>query len=148
MRNAATALLVVFATACGAPIGPIAGGELQGTEMPWPRDWTFTDDIENVLLETNPDDPYSVTVWGVSSANAFYVAGASRDSRWVQNMLHNAQVTLSVDGNLYVGRASRVIDAQELRRVGDAFTAKYDIDTSETSSFFEDGGIIFRLNDR
>ena len=48
---------IILVCACSGPMGPIAGGALEGTPTPWPDDWAFTDEIENVLLETNPEDP-------------------------------------------------------------------------------------------
>ena len=48
-------------SSCGAPLGPIPGGKLQGITEPWPKDWSHAEDVDNVLLETNPSDPYSVT---------------------------------------------------------------------------------------
>ena len=65
--------------ACG-PIWMIPGGELSGTVVPVPADWSFSDAIEIVQLETNPDDPYSVNVWGVGVGPIFYVASASESS--------------------------------------------------------------------
>ncbi len=156
MRNAArsgvkSAAIVVMISAvlgCGAPMGPIPGGTLEGPEAPWPEDWAFTRDIENVLLETKPEDPYSVTLWAVYVDDSFYVAGASSESRWVDNVLQQSEIRLAIEGTLYEGRASRVIDEGELRSVGDAYTTKYEIDTGESSTFIEDGGIIFRLSSR
>ncbi len=148
LKSAVIALLISAVLGCGAPMGPIPGGALEGPASPWPDDWSFTVDIENVLLETNPEDPYSVTVWGVFVEDSFYVAGASSESRWVDNVLQQSEVRLAISGTLYEGRASRVIDEGELRAVGDAYTAKYDIETGESSTFIEDGGIIFRLSSR
>ena len=55
MRNAVLVLFsLALASACSGPMGPIPGGELQGTPAPWPEDWSYTDDIENVLLQTRP----------------------------------------------------------------------------------------------
>ena len=147
-RSVAVITLLSAMWGCGAPMGPIPGGTLEGPEAGWPEDWKFTDEIENILLETNPEDPYSVTLWGVAVEEHFYVAGASSDSTWVAHILRQSDVRLAVNDMLYAGRAIRVTDAQELRAVGDAYTAKYEIDTSESSTFIEDGGIIFRLTKR
>ena len=54
--------------------------------MPWPTDWAIAEDCENVLLETNPAKPYSVTIWGVGDEQNFYVAAGKQSSRWAQNI--------------------------------------------------------------
>ncbi len=138
-------LLLGLMLGCSGPMGPIPGGELEGPELPWPDSWAFTDEQENVLLETRPEDPYSVTVLGVYVDRTFYVAGVSEDNKWVQHILRDGNVRLGVGGDVFRGRASLVNDERELRPVGDQYTAKYDIDTGEESTFFEDGGVIIRI---
>ena len=64
---------------CG-PIVMVPGGELSGTTTPVPADWAFSDAVETVQLETRPDDPYSVNVWGVSDG-AFHPTDPNR--AWV-----------------------------------------------------------------
>ncbi len=145
MRNVAVVMLVNLTFACGGPMGPIPGSELEGPELPWPSDWTFTDTLEYILLETRTEDPYSVTLYGVYIEQDFYVAGVSKESAWVQFMLQDANVRLGIGGDLYRGRASQVNDPVELRQVGDRYAAKYDIETGQDSTFIEDGGIIFRI---
>jgi len=147
MRKALLVLAsATLAAACSVPMGPIAGGELEGTPTPWPEDWLFTDDIENVLLETNPDDPYSVTVWMVVDNNQPYVAAASTDSRWARNMRENPNVVLSVEGMLYEAAASSVTTRDEIDRVIDAYLVKYEIESRE--DFVQEGGVLFRLSQR
>ena len=153
MRNvaAATSILVTatfLLAACGAPMGPIPAGELDGDVNPWPEDWGFAEEIENVLLETNPEDPYSVTVWGVAHHNSFYITGASVDNVWVSNLIKHAQMKLSVSGSLYLGRATEVTDRDEMVAVLDQYVSKYDFERSEGDNFIEDGGVIFRLSER
>jgi hypothetical protein len=72
-RASAFTLMAVLIGACGAPLGPIPGGALDGDLTPWPDDWLHAEECENVLLQTNPVEPYSVTIWGVGIDQAFYV---------------------------------------------------------------------------
>jgi len=147
MRNALLVLTsVTLVCACSGPIGPIAGGKLEGTPTAWPQDWTFTDDVENVLLETNPDDPYSVTVWMVVNDNQPYVAAASADSRWVLNMRENPEVKLSVEGKLIEAAATDVTVREEIDEVIQAYLVKYEIESEE--DFVQEGGVLFRLRPR
>ncbi|MEQ8689721.1 MAG: hypothetical protein RIC89_02640 [Pseudomonadales bacterium] len=153
MRNVAIsagilAFIALSLSACGSPMGPIPGGKLDGEVKPWPSDWSFTDDIENVLVETNPEDPYSVTVWGVYVDDKFYIAGADEDSRWVANLMKYTHMRLSVSGDLYEGRAIAISDHDELHEVLNAYVAKYDMEVSEGNNFIEDGGVLFRLSPR
>jgi hypothetical protein len=144
MRNA---LVLVFSTgllcACSGPMGPIPGGELEGTPTPWPEDWAFTDAVENVLLQTNPMDPYSVTVWMVNVENEIYIAAADTDSAWAQNMFQDPSVVLSVNGMLFNATARNVSDHDQLSRAVQAYLAKYDIESQE--DFVQEGGALFHL---
>lgn len=140
----ASLFLCAFATfACSGPIGPIAGGELEGIKKTWPEEWTFAEDQENVLLQTNPSDPYSVTVWGVSIADNFYVASSDRDAVWASNLARDPEVVLSIEGNLYAGSAQRVTNQNEVAQVLEKYSLKYDFYLDESG---EANGIIYRLN--
>ena len=124
-------------------MGPIAGGKLEGEVSAWPEDLSFTDEVENVLLETNPEDPYSVTIWGVQVDNKFFIAGVDDDSRWVENIYENPNVVLAIKDKLYPARATIVKDQGTLRSIGDAYLKKYGYAGEE--DFFEDGGTLFQL---
>ena len=69
-------------------MGPIPGGTLEGPELPWPADWTFTDSLENILLETRLEDPYSVTLYGVYKEKNFYVVCVHERSRYIHCRIH------------------------------------------------------------
>ena len=152
MRNypAAGALVIsmaLFLSGCdGNPMGPIAGGALSGEPQSWPESWAFTDRVENIFLETDPDDPYSVTLWGVACDEHFYIAGASDESTWVANLLKDPRVKLAVEDQLFVARVEQVNEPEELAAVLQAYVAKYEIETDEGSNFIEEGGILFRLH--
>lgn len=115
-------------SACGAPLGPIAGGKLQGDIAPWPANWMHAEACENVLLETAPHDPYSVTIWGVGIDENFYIAASKRSNQWVVNLERDPRVVLEVDGVLYRASAKIVTDNTTIAAVGQKFIAKYDID--------------------
>ena len=146
MRNAVIGLTIcICLSACSGPIGPIPGGELDGVEFPWPDDWEFTNAEENVLLQTNPNDPYSVTIWCVTLNDKLYFAAANTESTWVLNMAENPQVILSVGGKLIEGRAERIgSDSSEVNDVIQAYLKKYEIESEE--DFVQEDGALFRLN--
>jgi len=145
VRNAVYVLfLCLCASACSGPIGPIPGGALEGEEIAWPDDWSFTDNIENVLLQTDPEDPYSVTIWCVARANTLYFAAADKESHWVQNINDNSKVILSVDTRLIRGTASTVTERAEAEPVIQAYLEKYKIDSRD--DFVQEDGLMFRLS--
>ncbi len=135
---------IAFLGACSGPMGPIPGDALEGEETPWPADWAFTDSIENVLLETNPGDPYSVTVWGVQQNGHFYIAGSSSRSNWVENIQEDNAVILSVEHKLYNALATEVTDMEEQLSILQLYIHKYEIEPD--GNFIEDGGILFKLS--
>lgn len=146
LRRGLMALGVLCLGACSSPMGPIAGGKLAGDTADWPEDWKFTDSIENVLLETDPSDPYSVTIWCVSVEDRLYIAAASGQSRWVRNIDGNNAVILGIQQWLYPAFAVRIPTAEIPAAVSDAYVVKYDRDPDD--NFIEEGGIIFELIER
>ena len=144
MRNAVLVLFsLALASACSGPMGPIPGGELQGTPAPWPEDWSYTDDIENVLLQTRPQDPYSVTIWIVTVEDKVYIAAGDEDAKWVQYMRANPNVILSVNGKLINAVVANVTANEEINRVVQAYLTKYEMDEED---FVEEDGLLFELN--
>ena len=115
-------------SSCGAPLGPIPGGKLQGNIEAWPKDWSHAEDVENILLEPNPDDPDSVTMWGLGIEDAFFVFASKRSNQWAENLETNPKAIIDVDGTLYKAVAVRVTDAQVNNAVAQQFMAKYDLD--------------------
>ena len=152
MRNAlalAPVLSMAFMlSACGGPVGPIAGKALDGTPTNWPSDWSFSEDNENILLETNPTDPYSVTLWAVDVGNDLYITAVDPESQWVRNLQQDSAVTVCITGKLYAGRAHVVTNSDEMDAVGKRYGTKYEMSPEEGASIIEEGGIIFRLSAR
>ena len=137
--------LLVSSLGCG-PIVMIPGGALSGTATPPPNDWSFTDEIDTVQLETRPSDPYSVNVWAIAVDSAIYVvAGSGDETTWARNIAEDDRVRLRVDDAIYDLRATLAND--DVSR--DAFLAaakrKYDFDPEgqDTSK-----AMLFRLDPR
>lgn len=152
-------LLSLLATACGGPkLFVVSGGELRGTLAPGSvEDWAFTDAVERVQLETRPDDPYSVHVYGVGSTEAFYVASqgwrmfvsSAGDARWVHHIAVDPRVRLRVGKTLYELEAIRIQDRAELERVRELFRNKYDGDAEKWGFWLGDGPPwVYRLDPR
>lgn len=121
-------LLVVFLAMACDPLGPLPGGALSGPVSAVPSDWAFSDEIETVQLETRPEDPYSVNIWGAGLDDGFYIAsGQGGEAEWAQHISDNSDVRLRVGEAVYELRATRVDQDSEAR---EAFLAavqrKYD----------------------
>ena len=131
--------------ACG-PLVMIPGGALSGSVQPLPSDWSFTDAVKTVQLETRPGDPYSVNVWGVAARDAFYVAsGRGAEAAWARHIAADPRVRLRVGEDLYELEAVRTDDAAELDAFLAAAKAKYDFEPEPDQA---EDAILFRLQPR
>ena len=123
-----TRLTAVFSLCLFVGCGPfllLPGGKLEGSTAPAPKDWSFSDEVDTVQLETRPEDPYSVNIWAVGMGPLLYVhAGANRNT-WVENMEANSDVRVRIQDKLYDLRASRVEGEEEFARFSDAYEEKY-----------------------
>ena len=75
MRWLAASVACVCSALLGCePMGPIAGGRLSGEVVSDEvADWSFTDSIETIELETRPSDPHSITVWCYVHEGKLYI---------------------------------------------------------------------------
>lgn len=127
---------------CADPIGPFAGGALSGQNTPPPAAWDGVPD--DVQLEVRPADPYSVNVWAVGIGPALYVAGEVEGKNWISYIRANGDVRVRMDDAVYSLAAVEVDDADERRRVVEAYVDKYQEDPADGLSFVADGAV-FRL---
>jgi hypothetical protein len=119
--------ILVLSIGCGGPLAMIPGGKLSGTVESVPSDWTFSDEFENVQLETRPSDPYSVNIWGVAVGARFYIAsGRGLESTWAKHIETDPNVRLRIGDSLYDLRAVRTDDPQDRVRFLAAVNKKYD----------------------
>lgn len=142
MRRMLVLAMAILLAAC-QPMGPVPGGALTGTVAPPPADWTAADATEIVQLETRPDSPYSVNIWGVGIGPSYYVAAGSGETSWTRNIAENPDVRLRVGETVYELRAVKVTDAAELDRIRAAYGRKYEMtdDQREQSA----SATVFRL---
>jgi len=116
--------LLLALTACG-PILMIPGGELGGTVTAAPDDWSFTDEVGTVQLETRPGDPYSVNIW-CTSINGQLMIGTDRSTAWAGYIAADPRVRLRVDGAIYELVATPTVDPRDAAAFQAAIVAKYD----------------------
>lgn len=109
--------------ACGGPLGFIPGGRLDGTTVPVDLSWSGLGDSGIAEIETNPGDPYSVTIAYTVVDGQLYVNAGNREKRWAKNTVDYPDVRLRIDGEIYDLRAIRVEDPAEIARFGKAWTS-------------------------
>ena len=117
-----------FAIACLLGCGPILllpGGELSGPVEAVPADWSFSDEVSTVQVETRPSDPYSINIWAVALGPHLYIHAGANRSRWVENLLVDPLVRVRIAGKIYPLTATRVEDAAEFATFAGAYKKKY-----------------------
>lgn len=124
-RRLGAGLALAWLAACGGPFVVLPGGALDGPVVATPVDWSFSDEVSTVQLETRPSDPYSVNIWAVGIGDVLYVHAGDNRSTWVENMEADPRVRLRIDGPIYELAATRVTGQPEFDRFSDAWEQKY-----------------------
>jgi hypothetical protein len=122
----AVALLSTVTAGCSGPVVLLPGKALEGKTVAVPADWSFTDKVSTVQLETLPADPYSVNIWVIAMGENLYVHAGANRSEWVENMEADPNVRIRVGDSIYDLKSSRVDTQQEFDRFSDAYEKKYD----------------------
>jgi len=128
--GATVAGLRVVARLSGGPIGVVSGGALTGPlAAEQDPNWSFTDEVQTIAVEVNPDDPLSVTTWVFTHAGALYVAADFFNpfKRWPFLAVADPRVRLRIAGRIYQRRAVRVTDPASIEDLRRAIAAKYHI---------------------
>ena len=121
------ALLVCASSlGCSRPLLLLPGGALEGTTAEAPDDWSFTDAVDTVQLETRPSDPYSVNIWVIAQGESLYVHAGTSRSTWVEHIEADPNVRVQVNDAIYELSAARVESQQEFDRFSDAYERKYE----------------------
>lgn len=118
-------ILTASIAGCGGPFVLLPGGALEGPTAEVPVDWSFTDAVDTVQLETRAADPYSVNIWVIALSDHLYVHAGDNRSAWVENLEADPNVRLCVGESIYELAASRVEGQEEFDRFSDAYEKKY-----------------------
>lgn len=145
--------------ACGGPVGPFAGGALDGVAAPPPAQWRSVP--ETIALEVRTADPYSVHVWSVGIGARLYVSHGPDGSTWGSHLRTDNRVRVRVAGTIYALEAVVVEAAKERTQVVEAYLRKYGNDADEgfapirarrqqamREALDDVGGTIYRLQPR
>ncbi len=143
--KAPTALLIACVVIGCGPILILPGGELTGTLTPYPNNWTFSDPVDTVQLETRSDDPYSVNVWGVGIGEHFYIAAGDASNAWVLRIAEDPDVRLKIGDSIFELRAVRTDREAEIDAFLAAVQKKYDFEPEPDQ---RSEATVFRLEPR
>jgi hypothetical protein len=127
-RRHALSLVLVMLTltlGCGGPLLTLPGGALEGSATAAPSDWSFTDDVNTVQLETRPADPYSVNIWVITLDEHLYVHAGTNRAAWVEHIEADPNVRVQVADSVYELAAARVEGQDEFDRFSDGYEKKY-----------------------
>ena len=129
-------------SACGGPLGPLAGGELSGEEAsPTNGDWSFAKDVEVIQLETRPSEPHSINIWtGVLDKQLYLpsslISGDENPAErgWVQHVTADPSVRLRIDGRVYTAQAVRVTNPALIAQIKSLILVKYEEEATPHSN--------------
>jgi hypothetical protein len=141
MRLAIVMLTLLGMLACG-PLVMVPGGELSGDVQSVPLDWSFSDTVKTVQLETRPADPYSVNIYGAAVGRDFYIAASKPDNQWVRNIAYDDNVRLRIGKAIYELRAVQDDSPEARERFLAVLKRKYDYEPEEGETY---DSILFRL---
>jgi len=114
----------------GGPLGVVPGGPLSGPlAADQDPDWGFTESIDTIAIEVDPDDPLSVTTWVFTLDGQLYVAADFFNpwKSWPRRVLEDPRVRLRIGDAIYERRAERVVDPALVERLRRAIADKYAI---------------------
>jgi hypothetical protein len=103
------------------------GGEVANERV---TDWRFTDDIEEIFVETRPwyGVPHSTTIWCVESGGELYIGSYGDEKKtWEKHVARDPEVRLAIDGTLHEVTLSPVSEPDRIEPLDAAYAAKYDM---------------------
>ena len=108
------------------PVMMISGKKLTGQELPYPEDWRFTNKYRTVKVETNPDDPHSVTtLCFVREGKLVIPAQEGHTKIWPQNVLKDSRVRIKVGDKVYPARLILVNKDAKIPEFGPFLAIKF-----------------------
>ena len=116
--------VVALSSGCSGPLPFMSGGAISGEDQSAPSDWALEEDYGLVVLETRPDDPYSINIAYLQLGGRLYIYAGDTETQWVQNMDADPNVRLLLGDVIYGLRADRVLDADEISAFGEIWKDK------------------------
>jgi hypothetical protein len=146
-------ILLAFAALFGG-VGPIAivpGGALWGETREAAADWSFTDRIKEIQVQTHVASlPWTVTTWVLSSEGELFLAAGNCDRIWTHRVMDDPEIRLRIDGIVYEMQARQVSDEATGARLAPVVLAKYFGIAVDSANWIaeENEGCLFRVEPR
>ena len=144
------AFIVLFGGA--GPIAFVPGGVLWGETLEPAADWSFTDSIKEIQVQTHVGPlPWSVTTWVLSSEGELFLAAGSCNRIWTQRVLDDPDIRVRIDGAVYEMRARPATGRELGARLAPVVLAKYmgiAVDTANWIEVEQPDGCIFHVEPR
>ncbi len=128
-------VIILVVVALIAPIGPLPGFMIGGTETTAPDNWQDTSQLHEVRLQVAGTLPRTVIIWVIEYAGELYVVGSS-ESGWVKMIGGGSSVKLRIEDATYALTASPVATGWE--PIMQAYVEKYEPDYPEIIAGFPD----------
>lgn len=147
-------LAFVAAAALFGGLGPLAmvpGGWLWGEVREPPADWSFTDAIGEIQVQTHVGPlPWSVTTWVLSDRGELFIAASECERVWTHRVMADPEVRLRIDGVVYEMQARLVTDRAVGARLAPVVLHKYMGIAADSAQFIpgETRGCVFRVEPR
>ena len=147
-------LLVLALVLLFGGVGPITflpGGWLWGEVREPPADWSFTDAIAEIQVQTHVGPlPWSVTTWVFSDEGALYIGANACDRVWTHRVMADPEVRLRIDGSVYELQAHVVTERATAARLAPLTLHKYFGIASERADWIprENPGCLFAVGTR
>ncbi len=108
------AVLVALAAvvALAAPIGPLPGVFIGGTDTPAPAAWPDTSNVHEIRLKVSGGLPRVVIIWVAEHDGELHVVG-DPGSGWVQKIGVTSPVELRLGDNTYAVQAVPVTESRD-----------------------------------
>lgn len=140
---------VIARLVINGPIGPMAGGELEGNVLAAPADWSFTNDHPLIAVEVRPEDPHSVTVVCFLLDGELYIPAQDAAAKdWTQMAIADGRARVRVGDDVYPIQLVRVEDQAEREAAFLSATEKYPQLAERAVEGLPDGVWLFRAERR
>ena len=114
------------------PIMMISGKKLSGMELPYPESWEFTNAYPTIKVETNPEDPHSVTTLCFIREGKLIIPSQDGNTKvWPKYVLKNNHVRIKVGDKVYPVRLTLLEKDAKITEFGPFLTVKFLIEFSQ-----------------
>ena len=129
-RRCVAALVAAVVVLGCQPEDETPGLWLRGEIVEWVDDWRFTNDIEEIFVETRPwyGIPHSTTIWCVELGGELYIGSyGSEKKAWEKNLARDPTAKLAISGKLYEVTVALVTEPGRVEALDVAYAQKYDM---------------------